>query len=756
MSKPSSVAARGMNLCVLAIVLPLVSACTRTNVVLTTETTPICTTAQLTEWDRVVSQTQGVNGHDPVGHYIASFPAEKFGVLNINNWIPMSGYKETLCGNLHHFNVYDGSGAEMDWNQFIIPAPSFEFLITDVLPYKGGSGTFCVDDDWHDCAGQDDCLEGELTPDESFYENPWFPKSTGESVLEGREICVYGPWIRECVHGHRPEIHTAELTWWKETFKGSDLYWLMALQDDSNRFDDEDEFDIEGPKPPEWRPWAAAPMSATFQLAFEVDPAGPVHSFEIGESFARNVATSGDAQARLDSDNGTQHAIQYNGKVVVRANENQPNDNDLGVTFTDICRKTDGKLRGYVTMRTRTGVNNSGQEGYHILFVLVNKQAQTPPGAVTPPDLKSKAVLVSRADPASIRPATVAGRPQLQGDFRLEVRGVGERGSQDFSISKVEVVTSGVRRELPFKPADGDAVAVVTGIPLHEQSQFAVTLTTGARLEALWPGVTVTALMNEQIAAYSEAPRSAWRNMVAVSGGAPVEPPPSLKIRHADQVELSALSQYAMVKDGRMALEEGSPMVERLNEVLAKDDAALEKTFGRSRPITLEWSVTATNLTNKAPVQVARGVQAAPEAAAVHVVERPGRMLNDLLQITLPKVSNAIYEVDVKAVVTDAFGSKREVRHQVWSHYLGDLVHTDVTSTVLPAVAAAAGVSADDLLSVARLGVLPPTDPRLRDAKVRRAMTLHNAALQAAADDGRVTVSELSALIRAAKQLSAK
>lgn len=279
MKKLASFAVGWIYLCVLAIILPLFVASCATNFELATATTPVCTPDDLLELGRVVDKTQGVKGQDPVGYFIADFPAERFGILNINNWHPLSGYKETLCGELHHFNVYDGSGAEMDWNHFMIPTPDFEYLITDALPYKGGSGTWCQDDDWHSCVGENDCMEGELTPDETFYENPWFPKSVGDSVLEGRQICMYGAWIRECVHGHRPEIHTAELTWWKETWGTADLYWLMVLQDDSNRFDTKDDFDIEGTAPPEWRPWAAAPMTAKFQLAFEVRRALVVHNF---------------------------------------------------------------------------------------------------------------------------------------------------------------------------------------------------------------------------------------------------------------------------------------------------------------------------------------------------------------------------------------------------------------------------------------------------------------------------------------------
>ena len=84
------------------------AACAPKNFELTTAKTPFCTAEANSQWERAVIQTQGVNGYDPKGHYIAEFRAEKFGALNINNWRPLSGYKETQCGQLHHFNIYDG------------------------------------------------------------------------------------------------------------------------------------------------------------------------------------------------------------------------------------------------------------------------------------------------------------------------------------------------------------------------------------------------------------------------------------------------------------------------------------------------------------------------------------------------------------------------------------------------------------------------------------------------------------------------
>ena len=132
-----------------------------------------------------------------------------------------------------------------------------------------------------------------------------------------------------------------------------------------------------------------------------MDPAGPVLVYEIDEAFAMNVVTRFDPDFSGDSDNGAEHAFEYDGKIVLRANENQPEDIDLGVTFTDICQRTDGALQGYVSLTTKSGVNNDGEEGYHILFVTVNEVQGVTPPVFTPP-LKAKAVFNSKGDSSSI------------------------------------------------------------------------------------------------------------------------------------------------------------------------------------------------------------------------------------------------------------------------------------------------------------------------------------------------------------------
>jgi len=745
--------ARTILLTIIVVPALFIVSCASPNFQLTKEETPLCTGEDLRQWSRVVDRSQGVMGQDPVGFYIADYPAEKFGILNINNWLPLSGYKETLCGELHHFNVYDGSGAEMDWNHFIIPSTGFEYLITDALPYKGGSGVWCVNDNWHDCDGTDNCMEGELTPDQTFYENPWFPKSIGDSNLEGREICVYGPWIRECVHGHRPEIHPAELTWWKEKWGDADLYWLMALQDDSNRFDDKNEFDIEGTPPPEWRPWGAAPMSAKFKLAFEVNPAGPGLVYDIGEAFAMNVVTRFDLDASRDSDNGAEHAIEYDDKIVLRANENQPEDIDLGVTFTDICQRTDGFLQGYVNLTTKTGVSNEGEEGYHILFVTVNEVGEVTPPVITPP-IKVKAVISSRGDSSSIKPEVIKGKNELLGDLIIGVESLNGATQKDTLVDKVELVTNTERRELVYIPDSKGRGGRVQNLPLLSSARLSFVMHSQETITVFWPGLGFTALIDDQIQASSGAPDSAWGEMLNAAGGKSTGAGQGLKVMRAGQIKLTAVPLSVMLKDGSAASEEGSPFSEKLSEVLERgDESETKRIFGTTQPLRIKWTFKATNMTTgvSVPVEIGKPGASSKYPEPVHVVEVPGRMHHESVEIYFPESQGEIFELQATAKVTDVFGSTSENEHKVWSHFLTVDNREEVEKSLLPAITAAASVPTEELVLGGKLGILPPDDPRLRDPKIRRTMILHNAALQAA-DDGRINLDELEILIRGAGQ----
>ncbi len=96
---------------------------------MTAKTVPVCSPKQIWTWKFIHDQQQGLAGKDVAGHRIGSYPAERT-FLSIDTWFPRSGYKETLCGQLHHFNFYhSGIGNEDDWNNYLLPNLSHQTLL---------------------------------------------------------------------------------------------------------------------------------------------------------------------------------------------------------------------------------------------------------------------------------------------------------------------------------------------------------------------------------------------------------------------------------------------------------------------------------------------------------------------------------------------------------------------------------------------------------------------------------------------------
>ncbi|EAR01997.1 hypothetical protein [Maribacter sp. HTCC2170] len=339
---------------------------------------PRSTQEDLNKWNRIVNKMLGIEGFDPVSNFINYPPSEKRivgipGTGSNNNWIPLSYKKQVCCGKLENFKTYDGFGDEMDWNFFVLPNDEFSFLITDALPYRKET-RLMSSNGWHKNDNGQYQLEAEVTPDQSLYDNPFFPKKGSKKVgdpdvvLEGKEVCFYGPWVREWNHHYRPEIHPSEMIWWR--LNGG--YYMMLIQDDSNRFDSKDDFDLDGLLPNNWKPWAEPPLTAQFRIAFIVNPSdsGLPYKMHISEVLKRFVVTKDDVDVSKDSDNGISHTLVVDNKKLLIVNELQENDTDIGVKFVEITKRTDGTIQGYLQLTTKVGGPDlSGDEGYHLIHV---------------------------------------------------------------------------------------------------------------------------------------------------------------------------------------------------------------------------------------------------------------------------------------------------------------------------------------------------------------------------------------------------
>ena len=494
------------------------------NFVLTEATCPVCSEDQLASWRDVTDNTMGVAGNDPVGHQIGSYAAKRTGLGQ--NWYPADVFKHTLCGRFHHFNFYDGWGDEADWNNFFLPSPRFAFLRDDIL-------AFADPDDVHKCDGIP-CMEAEITPDEHFYNNPWFPKDAGDSPLEGSAMCTYGPWVWEEAHGNRPEIHTSELYWWKEpwprSWGGGDVVWMMLVQDDSNRFDRAGDYGGPSNKPSWWSPWSANPRTGEFKIAFAGRPR-PLPFFAlnitINEAFSRNVVTAEDVNARQDSDDGTEHALEYNGNIVVNVREMQPQNDDIGVQFVDICRRSNGSLQGYVALKSKIGRGDRGQEGYHVLYAHIARQNWLVPDDQVSELLgsslrrSSRETLRAEADEDSLRRAMVNGRPQLTMDVRVEPVGDTRGRPTEPPLTRIDLIEGTSRTTLAHRVTrESDtncSIATVTNVPILGGAKLSVS--SGAELRELTlPPLELAPRRDTQTPALGNEDSSAWMAFLSRGG----------------------------------------------------------------------------------------------------------------------------------------------------------------------------------------------------------------------------------------------
>jgi hypothetical protein len=705
----------------------IVTAQAQTNHIATTATTPMISAMQLEEWQRIVDTQQSVSGRDPAGHQIGPNVAKRSG-LGLN-WYPVDIYKQTLCGTLHHFNFYDGYGDEGDWNNFIIPAASHSYLLEDVKPIADP-------DDLHKCNQPGDCMEAEITPDESFYENRWFPKSAGMSALEGKQICTYGPWVWEEAHGNRPEIHPSELYWWKDDIAAElGTYTLMALQDDSNRFDRSDNYNGTIV-----RPWSKFPRTAEFKIAFEVvlppitqnTPILEQVVFEIDELASRNVVTSNDAAARLDSDDGKQHAIQFDGNVVLRVNELQANDDNIGVRFLELTRGTRGGgvgplsrrvIRGYIAITSKIGLDDRGKEGYHVIRVRSRRvSTQGPIAPLSAARLESiQPSRFIKPVGGSLRFVIVDGQPKLIGDVELR----GPDGSVKGMRAGVSALGGGAT-EIPTVSGP-----VTIALPALTLAPIFVTVETEAA---------------------RDAPND-WAAMVKAAGSDAIVPPPSLmtKVTKVNQQRIVVAPFYAPARDGKPSREDDSPFIEELNEALEKKDAArIQGLFGNNQPIPeSNWTFSARNLSTGDTIPVRMG-----DAEANIITARliPAIEPNAGVIITFPpELADNVLEVTANVEMKDAFKNKGAVSKKVWSHSLTSANKARLSDDAVSTAAGMAGADVARLVGASKIKNLPTTDISNKQPFDRCARMVRLYANKAVEDEN-VDIGELTRLTALANQ----
>lgn len=303
------------------------------------------------------------------------------------NWYPWSEKPEIACGEVLYLAITDNRSVplcshepEMDWDIKLQLNSAFSYLNTE---YNGK-------------------IRAEVTPDESLFEDTWFQDEG--AIIEDKNICVCGPYVRDEAHDdendsgeniRRLEIHPSQLIWWTEvdSSTGSKNIHLFALQDDSRRFSELNDFNFPGGIgdniPAGFQPWVKSPLKATFKIAFLIYP--PYSAFA-KQSFKPMKVTllthkrrlpEIDNQTRSDADNGSQHKLVLDGNELIIVDEHNIDD-EVGIQFTDIKKRSNGLIQGYIEVSVAVGradLPDDEKGGYYFLIadVVESKNPQVPP-----------------------------------------------------------------------------------------------------------------------------------------------------------------------------------------------------------------------------------------------------------------------------------------------------------------------------------------------------------------------------------------
>jgi hypothetical protein len=766
------------------------------DLVLTTDTTPVCCAGKVISWNNIKNNQYGVSGHDIDGHYIRNITANRFETW-IDGWRPFDVFKQTMCGELHSFSVYDGNFLESDkdWNNGISLDPAFHDLFYDARSWVGNtygdqewkgkwvsvgnSGIKVWIGGWDKCGNNVECINGEVTPDQGLSNNPWFPNNNEESPLVGTSsICLYGPFVMDASHHQKPEIHPSELIWWKTDFADKyDLYTLMQINDKSFRFHTGGKFEE---SPSGWKPWASAPKKSKFRIAFDLNPKNEKIEFQIIQPLDnKEVHTKDFNLGPKDDVSKNRHTVTHNGRVIVEAIELIDKDEDLDIGFFDICRnESDTRLQGYLQIISVVDdieiINNvpMTKGGYQVVSVLKKKigpPEYTGPGSNNFPNefMNSKLKILTppyvHFEPSpsvsgkylsgTIQKGVINGQSQLFADIQVQFKNSKHIGKNAVEVKSVKLLGRNKDYQLTFIPDSLNNRGIVKCVPIIQNEKLEFTMASGSTMTQGVGGITISPMIGSVTPFGLKLAKSSWINMCLAAGGdlnrqTSISP----RVQIVSEWEIEAIPFYAPLVDGQTWAEEVSPLTQEINGALQKGDkVSLEKIFGAIHsPLEVEWKVKIVNLTTNEIVSIDPKLNRPSKKNRLELLD--GMVPNAKVKIRLPSnKGDNIYEIRATATMRDIYGNIGEAKYIGWSHVI-PMRTKDEIEKLLKLVAELSGVDSHELLLASRIDGLQNSadDPVIEEAYFRRARMVRMFG-ERSANDEIVSVGELQGLISGAR-----
>lgn len=284
-------------------------------------------------------------------------------------WKPVTGQKQTLCGRmpLNRIATLARENSDGDVDIYLRPNPSFNWLMTRSERPAGSSF-------------ERGSVGGEIAfkepGNQPGNDGAIYIKNIPASLLENRDMCIYGAWVSDLGHERQPEIHPVQQMWFTEQRAGSTVYHLFSMFDNSKRFNDGNDFNAGCTKS-----WIHAPLENTFYLPFELSvPSSVIHRPGIVDSTITYDIEIVSSHKMNGYDPGHSSLnIVYKGLTIIRVNS--ANQSSPYVWLE--CIYTDGnKLKGFLKIKTSVSepyLSPAAATGGHAFLKVTQKKKSTSP-----------------------------------------------------------------------------------------------------------------------------------------------------------------------------------------------------------------------------------------------------------------------------------------------------------------------------------------------------------------------------------------
>ncbi|PYQ14856.1 MAG: hypothetical protein DMF80_11355 [Acidobacteria bacterium] len=331
-----------------------------------------CSAAERGEWRFVREEQLGIQARARSGGGWVGLTAATDG---FHDWAPFDDFKTTVCGDLMVFDTFEPTREkkllrflpeipEHDWNIILIPTGESvfdeRFKLATRLMERGHEGDLEV------CFDRDHpCFEAEVTPPAELLKANTAGRWLSACRL-GQTVCVFGPWVGDGGHGHRPEIHPAERIWWRD----GDRMRLVFVQDASQRFADRRQFQWKWgqTEPGSWHPWATPGLEGEFRIAFEARKGSrvPFRIDQLLDGNTRHVehpVPAGDLSFPLGP-GGDAGTVRVALGLGARSDRLELDPSKLDVALVDVCDRGDGTLQGFLALGDKAGYRYQEGEGF--------------------------------------------------------------------------------------------------------------------------------------------------------------------------------------------------------------------------------------------------------------------------------------------------------------------------------------------------------------------------------------------------------